>query len=131
MAEHATTGDAINHAIDKASDGLAQIAHALSGAAPQAWALAVKGVYAQGASQLIVGGVFIVCSILCAIIAVPLLLRANKTDSEFCGVVGVVLCLVAAVLLFVSAINIADASAWARVISPDGYLAQQVLSKAL
>lgn len=42
MTEHATTGDAINHAIDKASDGLTQIAHALSGAAPQAWAMTEK-----------------------------------------------------------------------------------------
>lgn len=129
MTEHASTGDAINHAIDKASDGLAQIAHALSSAAPQAWELACKGVFAQGAATLVVGGVLLLPAVIFFVLTWWAARLANKDDdyAPFAIIAGIA----CVVFLVASIVNLATGDAWARVISPDGYLAQQVLSKAL
>lgn len=127
------TAKVINHAIDKASDGLTQIAHALSTAAPQAWALAVHGVFAKGMATLIVGGVFLVASAFFAVWCLVFGRRGDwdSGDQTFVTVVAV-MCGSASVIMFVFALfNGTDSDAWARIISPDGYLAQSILTKAL
>lgn len=125
------TAQVINHAIDKASDGLTQIAHALSSPAPQAWALAVKGTYAQGLSGLIVGGVSLFFGLLAALFCWFFAWRADKTNNEFFGFCAVVSGIYGIVLIVFSGINLGDSSGRAKVISPDGYLAQQILTRAL
>jgi hypothetical protein len=127
----ATTADAINHLVDKASDGLAQITHTLSSAAPQAWEMAVRGVYAKGLSTLIVGGICFFLLTLSAIAFLFLVRAASKNGDESyigpCIITG----FVTFILLLATAFNVCDADAWARVVSPDGYLAQQILNKAI
>ncbi len=128
-----TTASVINHAIDKASDGLTQIAHALSSAAPQAWSLAVHGVYAKGLATLIVAAVFLVASAFFFMWCMIFGRKGNWDSSDITFVTGFsVLCGVASVAMFIFALcNAADGDSWARIISPDGYLAQSILTKAL
>lgn len=131
------TAQVINHVIDKASDGLTQIAHTLSNAAPQAFALAVKGVYAKGASSLVVGA-FCLAAFLFFLIAcltgIVLCIRAEQKDSDS-GVPWLFLIVpsgILAIIFMCVACNFGlDSSSWAMVLSPDGYLAQQILTKAL
>ncbi len=128
----ATTGDAINHAVDKASEGLAQVAAALSKAAPKAYELASEGVFAQGAASLTVGAILFSCAIFLLIAATIFGKLANwKSEEDARCWMAILSGIAAIVFLFVSLFNIASADSWARVISPDGYLAQQILSKAL
>ena len=124
----ATTGDAINHAIDKASDGLAQIAHAISSTAPQAWAVAVHGVYAQGLASIIAGGILFFAGLvgLPCFVYMGLKMRLAQ-DSEFLGI-----CLFGGGVIFfvffvIGTILFGNPNHWAMLISPDGYLAKQML----
>jgi hypothetical protein len=133
------TADAINHLVDKASSGLDQISHALASHAPQAWLLVVKGAYAVGMSSLIVGAVFFLLALLFVSSSVFFAFAANKNFvRETDGFVGG-MCVGAAVICFLIFIgcfigtlsNLGDADSWARVVSPEGYVAQQVLTGAL
>jgi len=133
------TADAINHLVDKASSGLDQISHALASHAPQAWLIVVKGAYAAGIASLIVGGFCLVLLIIFGSMAVALAFAANKNfdrdDDSFVGgvcVAGAILCFLVGAGCFVgTAANLASSDSWARVISPDGYVAQQVLTGTL
>lgn len=55
MTEHATTGDAINHAIDKASDGITQLSHVIATAAPQVGRVALAAVQADAYANVVYG----------------------------------------------------------------------------
>jgi len=128
--QHATTGDAINHAIDKASEGLAQVTHLLSSSAPQAWALLVRATFAQGLVNILIGGFELVGATLLIVLSA----KAGSTSWEepklrcfvsiFAGIAAVI-------LLFAGLVDFCSASNWFRVVSPDGYLAQQALQKVL
>ena len=131
MAEHATTGDAINHAIDKASEGLSQITHALSNAAPQAWGLLVKATYAQGLISIIIGGIELAAGGLLFLTACWLAKTDWKESPSLrnCGSVGCFL--LTAIMVIAALFDLLNSDSWFRVISPDGYLAQQFMNKAL
>lgn len=131
MASETNTADVINHAIDKASDGLTQIAHALSSAAPQAWALACHGVFAQGAAYIVTGFFWLLGTVVGCIFFAVSSKKANWDEGNFASVVTVFSGLLAIVFGIIAMFHLCDADSWARVISPDGYLAQSILTKAL
>lgn len=133
------TADAINHLVDKASSGLDQITHAMSQHAPQAWMLVVKGAYAAGVASLIVGAVSATLLVIFASVCIALAFAANRNfereDEGFVGgmcVGGSVICFIVAAGCFIGVcLNLGSSDSWSRVISPDGYVAQEILSGAL
>lgn len=141
MLIETNTSDVINHIVDKASAGLDQITSAISKHAPEAWALACKGVYISGLGQLIVASLCLVIFLVClTIFSVGLNtgMKADKApaseeDALFIkafimmvpsGVVGII--------FFIGAlVNGLDSSAYQKVLAPDGYLASQIIQTAL
>ncbi len=136
-AQPNATAEVINHAIDKASAGLAQVTAMLSHAAPQAWAMAVAGVYAEGMAALIIG---LICAVICIIFGLIaawgltkciVAFDKNGEEGAFWLFLVIPCILISLIFLIVASANGLDSDAWARVISPQGYLALQILSKAL
>lgn len=130
------TADVINHAIDKASDGLSQVATALSKAAPKAWEVAVHGVYAQGAASITVAALCLLGWLIFWSLGIWGILRCRRTEEKSvdgspwlfliipAGFIGIV-------FLIAAGANGLNSDAWARIYSPDGYLAQQIITAAV
>jgi len=137
--DHSDTMGAVNHIVDKASDALGYITHALADKAPKAFELAVKGTYAKGMAQLIVGGlwaaVFMLCVVLSITFGVFAFKRFKTDDNDPFGIAYTcvtIACIGVSIIFLIGACsNILDSDAWARVIAPDGYLAQQLLNAAM
>ena len=137
--DHATTQDVVNNLINKAASGLDQITAMLSKHAPEAWALACKGVYAIGASEIAVGVLALVFGLLAVSISVWFFKKAaavyksekSRSDDEAPFIIGGFgLGTPALILLIFAFCHLLDSDGWARVLSPDGYLAQQIITAA-
>lgn len=140
MADNApSTADTVNHVVDKVFNGLDQLTHAVAQHAPEAWSLAVRGTYAQGASKLLTGAILLAFALLVFTIAIILINRCMKLEKAsadeglvlLCGIAGGLGLFIGTVLLVISTVTVCDSDAWAKVISPDGYLATQLLQKAV
>lgn len=131
-ATESATASVLNHAIDKASEGLSAITAKLESAAPQAWALAVKGIYANGAASLIVGAILFFAGMIGFVCAFAVGCKTDWDDGpEPVNIFSIFGGIGFGVLFLIGIANFASADSWARVISPDGYLAAQILSNAL
>lgn len=134
MAEHATTGDAINHAVDKASDGIAQITHAISGAAPKVAEVTLAAVQADAFANVIYGAEAL------AVVAALLFIwrklywpwvKSNSSDfdMEFPVIIsGFGLCVGMALFLFIAICTIFDPWTYVAMQHPDLYLAHKVMA---
>lgn len=132
-----TDTSTLDHLIDKAGVALDAVGHAISEHAPQAWALAVQGVYAKGLSSLVVGGICFGIFLLLVLFAMFMFWRGSvvykavphDNDTPLIWFFpGVAALFVAIVFLIATAANVLDSDSWARVISPQGYLAQQIIN---
>lgn len=112
----------------------------LSQAAPQAWKLASEGVFAKGAAELIVGAILLILALLVSGVAAYfgrlyyLTCRdaSKNEDAQIAFLCGVIVAGMLGVVMFLFALgDICDSDAWARVISPQGYLAQSILIRAM
>ena len=127
----------IDHIVDKAAAGLDQVTHMLAQHAPEAWRIAVHGVYAKGLATLVVGCVSLTASVVLITAATWAIIRAVAAEKEesdgsipwlfFVVPVGAI----GIIMMIISFSNLLDSDAWARVISPDGYLAQEMVTKAV
>lgn len=125
-----TTAQVLNHAIDKVSDAVAQVSHAVSEKAPKAWELLVRATFAKGLVQLIVGAIELLTAVAVFSVFVALA-RTDWEDPSLRNCAAIACALGAAVLFIGGLVDVLSNDAWFRVISPDGYLAQAILTKAL
>ncbi len=132
-SEHATTGDAINHAVDKASAGLEQISHAISGAAPKVAKITLATVQADAFANVVYGIEALI--ILVAIFVFwrkvywPWARRVANDDMDFpIFIAGAALVVAFAIFGFVVISTICDPWTYIAMAHPDMYLAHKVIA---
>lgn len=136
------TADAVNHAVDKIGDAIAQVTQMVSSHGPQAWELIVQGAYARAVATIITSAIMIPCAIVTGIgtaICVRAFIREGKKDwhesSDVIGVVSVVggiVCTAASAACIVGAlVGLMDSHSWAMIFAPQGTVARDLLMKAL
>lgn len=125
------TASVLNHITDKVSAGLDHVSHVVEQAMPKALELAVKGVYTIGAADLVAGVILLVVALTLLTVGIRAGRKADWQDGSFDCFVCVPSLISGCILFIVTLCFLCDTDSWARVISPDGYLAQQVVSRIL
>lgn len=134
MPDHATTGDAINHAVDKVGGGISQITDAISSAAPKVAQVTLATVQADAVANVIYGieALLVVALILLFWRKVywPWAKHVGDTDLDVPAVLaGGVMVLAIGVFGFVAISTIFDPWTYIAMQHPDMYLAHEVIAK--
>lgn len=131
MAEHATTGDAINHAVDKASDGIAQITHAIAGAAPKVTQVTLAAVQADAYSNVVYGVEALLVVAVAAFVWRRFYWTWVQDDGDEIGVIfaGLVLGGIMAVFSFVAICTVFNPWTYIAMQHPDLYLAHKIMAQ--
>lgn len=127
------TAQIVNKVIDKSSLALGQISAKLESAAPKAWALVVQGTRATAEATLAIGIASLVWSLLSWGFCFYHTKRANSENPDECYHFGTAMVFgisggCASISTFV---HLFDSDVWAAYLSPEGFLALQMVHQAL
>jgi hypothetical protein len=129
--------DAINNVVNKVSGGIDHVTNVVEKNAPKALEYAVMGVFAKGMATIIIGCILFVVFLISSFFFWKFCSAAIKYWKEYnelaipFTILSIITCISSGILFLCAIGNIADSDAWFRIISPQGYLAQQILTRVI